>query len=289
MQYDISSQLLFVREQLALFGMLTSIDKKHFGHQKTNVRYHPGLNHNAEYGTFKDSLRAPIHRWFKYPAGYSYKLVREKIAQYKLNDAHWIFDPFVGSGTTSIEAKRNAVYSVGIEAHPFVSWVARTKLNWKTDLDEIRRIFPGIIESASADLTSTDTTALPDLVHKCYSSHNLTALVSLRNAIKKAEISSSSRDILNLALVAGYFSDMFHVVRRTFDALKPNRDFVLVLGDSAPYGIYIPTHEYLGRIGLALGFKSMQFEELRTRGDKWKDNPQRHKVNLKEVILTLRK
>jgi hypothetical protein len=25
------------------------------------------------FGTFHDSLRAPIHRWFKYPAGYSYK------------------------------------------------------------------------------------------------------------------------------------------------------------------------------------------------------------------------
>ncbi len=26
-----------------------------------------------ELGTFKDSLRAPIHRWFTYPAGFSYK------------------------------------------------------------------------------------------------------------------------------------------------------------------------------------------------------------------------
>jgi hypothetical protein len=26
-------------------------------------------------GTFQDNLRAPIHRWFKYPAGFSYKLV----------------------------------------------------------------------------------------------------------------------------------------------------------------------------------------------------------------------
>jgi len=26
---------------------------------------------DRDLGTFKDSLRAPIHRWFKYPAGYS--------------------------------------------------------------------------------------------------------------------------------------------------------------------------------------------------------------------------
>jgi hypothetical protein len=90
-------------------------------------------------------------------------------------------------------------------------------------------------------------------------------------------------------LVAGYFSDMARVLQQVFRALKPGLDFVLVLGDSAPYGIYIPTHEYLARIGLALGFSSWQVEELRTRGDKWRENPQRHKVKLKEVILTLTK
>ncbi len=26
-----------------------------------------------EWGTFKDSLKAPVHRWFTYPAGFSYK------------------------------------------------------------------------------------------------------------------------------------------------------------------------------------------------------------------------
>lgn len=32
-----------------------------------------------------------------------------------------------------------------------------------------------------------------------------------------------------------------------------------------------------------------KIEDLRTRGDKWRDNPQRHKVALKESILTLEK
>lgn len=38
----------------------------------------PSLN-GERLGTFQDSLRAPIHRWFKYPAGYSYKLVEMPI------------------------------------------------------------------------------------------------------------------------------------------------------------------------------------------------------------------
>jgi len=63
----------------------------------------------------------------------------------------------------------------------------------------------------------------------------------------------------------------------------------MVLGDSAPYGVYIPTEEYLGRLALAVGFRDYRVQNLRERGGKWGRNPQRHKVMLKEGILWLRK
>ncbi len=90
-------------------------------------------------------------------------------------------------------------------------------------------------------------------------------------------------------MVAGYFNDMLNVFRETFRILKPGSSFLLILGDSAPYGVHIPTDVYLGELGLAVGFARYKIEDLRTRGDKWKDNPQRHKVALKESILTLEK
>lgn len=37
------------------------------------------------YGSFHDSLRSPIHKWFAYPAGYSHKLVEAKIRENSLN------------------------------------------------------------------------------------------------------------------------------------------------------------------------------------------------------------
>ena len=88
----------------------------------------------SEYGSFWDSLRAPIHRWFAYPAGYSYKFVDAKMRQYGLNGGSTIADPFLGTGTTSVVAKMNGVNSVGIEAHSFVHWVARTKMFLNHDL-----------------------------------------------------------------------------------------------------------------------------------------------------------
>lgn len=38
----------------------------------------------GDYGSFKDSAKAPIHRWFMYPAGYSHRLVETKIEEYRL-------------------------------------------------------------------------------------------------------------------------------------------------------------------------------------------------------------
>ena len=48
-------------------------------------------------------------------------------------------------------------------------------------------------------------------------------------------------------LVAGYFNDMYHELKEAFRVLKPGRKAVFVLGDSAPYGVHIPTDEFIGR------------------------------------------
>jgi len=74
-----------------------------------------------------------------------------------------------------------------------------------------------------------------------------------------------------------------------FRVLKEGSYFILILGDSAPYGIHVPTEVILGDLGKAIGFSDYDIEVLRGRGDKWKENPQRHKVALRESILYLRK
>jgi DNA modification methylase len=90
-------------------------------------------------------------------------------------------------------------------------------------------------------------------------------------------------------MVAGYFNDVARVLKQVYRVLKPHAPFVLILGDSAPYGVHIPTEEYLGKLALGIGFRRYGMRLLRGRGDKWGHNPQRHKVALKESILTLEK
>jgi DNA modification methylase len=429
----------------------------------------------ANLGTFQDSLRAPVHRWFTYPAGFSFKAVEEAFRLYQIGAGMSVYDPFAGTGTTNVVAKQSGIHSFGVEAHPFVSFVARTKLFWEFDLSALHRQIDDLITSIRAQIKAQEMGTLeveaifPELVCKCYSREKLARLYYCREAIqalppgpfqdfakvgltsllrsiadvatgwpyiapqkakqvskesidfdvagtlrrwlsqmakdvqevrnasqppgqatiiegdarqRQAAIAAASidlaftsppylnnydysdrtrlemyfwdeartwgditrkvrtrlmmsattqinrsdydeahllsRDVLSAVphvaaeltpkivemskrrlvkggkksydiMVAGYFNDMIQVMRETFRVLKPGAAFLLILGDSAPYGVYVPTDTYLGEIGKAVGFSHYEIEELRTRGGKWKENPQRHKVPLKECILTLYK
>lgn len=428
----------------------------------------------ANLGTFKDSLRAPVHSWFTYPAGFSYKAVEEAIHLYKIQPGMRIYDPFAGTGTTNLVAQQNSVNSYGVEAHPFVHFVAQTKLFWDYDLRLLKDQIDALVLEIRDQLIKTDLSVIPiedifpELVRKCYSPDKLAALSIARDAIlqlpaapfrnfaklgltfllrsvadvatgwpyiapqkaKKqkpvttfliadllrdrlyqmredvkaavasvvhpsetiiafgdsrqtqpdllpasAQLAFTSPPYLNnydyadrtrlemyfwgeaatwgditrevrtklmmsattqinrsdydesrllridLAdmvpkvaqelsakvaalsklrltkggkksydiMVGGYFNDMFSVLKEAYRVLDQKTAFVLILGDSAPYGVHIPTQQYLADIGLALGFNRYEIEQLRARGEKWKDNPQRHKVPLQECILTLYK
>lgn len=84
-----------------------------------------------------------------------------------------------------------------------------------------------------------------------------------------------------------YFEDMYHVLKEMRRVLKPESNSYLILGDSAPYGAYIPTTQFLGDIALSAGFSEYRINKIRSRGHKWKIKT-RHNVELSENILQLK-
>src|SRR6188508_1126867 len=76
--------------------------------------------------TFIKNLALPVHRWFRYSAGFSAEWVQQVIRAERKEVR--LFDPFAGSGTTLIAAEQLGVQALGIDAHPFVSRIARAKL-----------------------------------------------------------------------------------------------------------------------------------------------------------------
>lgn len=421
------------------------------------------------YGSFRDSLKAPIHRWFTYPAGYSYKLIEAKINEHKLTRKSWIADPFVGTGTTSVSSKMLGVNSLGVEAHPFVFEVATTKMYFDYNVSDLSDDIGNTISAAQAyyDKGINCENIWPDLIYKCFTVQNQKQLFALRQAITNSKMVIEHANFLKLALtatlrivttagagwpyiapskyaartvkrnafeefskrcnlmledimqvqsssqhhssqhvlikgdarkfseyaeentidliltsppylnnydyadrtrletyfwglynswgeitrevrnnlitaattqitrnsmseslkcasiatvssdvyadlceiiqrlshlrsqkggkksydllVAGYFEDMLKTIKGAYKLLRKGGSFVLVLGDSAPYGVHVSTDEIVGRLAVAIGFSRYDIKVLRTRGGKWGHNPQRHNVPLRESILTITK
>ena len=53
--------------------------------------------------TFLDNLSLPVHRWFRYSAGFSADWARQVIDHERLAGRTCVLDPFVGSGTVVLE------------------------------------------------------------------------------------------------------------------------------------------------------------------------------------------
>ena len=81
--------------------------------------------------TFQDNMKLPLHRWYRYTAGFSGAWVGNLLEKGKSEGRHHIVDPFAGSGTVMVESMLHGVDSFGIESNPYVYNIATAKLQWK--------------------------------------------------------------------------------------------------------------------------------------------------------------
>lgn len=132
--------------------------------------------------TFSDNLKLPIHRWFRYSAGFSGIWVAETIeaAVAAQSGPVRVLDPFAGSGTVLVEAQALDVESLGAEAHPFVARVARVKISQDADSDGFLKYARHILKRAA--LMKSSIQQYSPLIRKCYPDDVLGELDQLRRA-----------------------------------------------------------------------------------------------------------
>lgn len=147
---------------------------------------------------FVDNMRLPVHRWFRYSAGFSAEWVKSVVAAHD-DSQQRVLDPFVGSGTTCLACDEMGVPSIGLEAHPFVIRVARTKLGYAADAERFTRLAAEAVARARRIATAVPSTS--PLMGKCFSPLSLAALEQLRVAIEQADDGSPEASLLWLALV----------------------------------------------------------------------------------------
>lgn len=147
--------------------------------------------------TFINNLGLPIHRWFRYSAGFSAEWVNEII---KKNNATRILDPFVGSGTVLIEAEKCGAESIGIESHPFISRVIKAKLLWRCSYREFNKFALHILKKAQNIEDEIDD--YPTLIKKCYPEEVLTQLDLLKKSLIRTKQKTEYWQLTWLALIS---------------------------------------------------------------------------------------
>ena len=81
---------------------------------------------NGRSGAFVDNMALPVHRWFRYSAGFSADWVRCLIRQRRGESPSFVvLDPFSGVGTTLLACDAENIQSWGFETHPFVYRIAK--------------------------------------------------------------------------------------------------------------------------------------------------------------------
>lgn len=150
--------------------------------------------------TFVDNMSLPIHRWFRYSAGFSGEWVRGLIEAEKVKGRRRVLDPFAGSGTVLLEGEHCGIDAIGIEAHPFVARIAQAKLNWSDDPKRFRTHALSVLDRARG--TRGGVEGYPKVIEKCFPPETLSALDALKKAWKESDDGSALSELTWLALIS---------------------------------------------------------------------------------------
>ena len=152
-------------------------------------------------GTFSLNKNEPIHRWYPYIEGYSSCLIAEELKMLLSlqPDIKTIYDPFCGTGTTSLVAATHGIKSFYSESNPFMQSVIETKINCVRNLDQ-DTVIPKLIEYLTLiNAIRVENHSSWNGFEKFFGEKQLNELLTIKGLIFK-EDNESVKNILALAL-----------------------------------------------------------------------------------------
>lgn len=160
-------------------------------------------------GTAKDNRNNPIHDWYRFTAGFSYKLVEKIIDIENLDSNDCIYESFAGCGTTLVSAQKNGIRAVGNEGQELLFNVIKGKLDWSVDSESIKQIIRGLENNI---FNKQPKKTYHQLLESLYSNDNLYQLYFIRDYIIENVKEDNILAFLNLALTQSLHKVSIHPI-----------------------------------------------------------------------------
>jgi len=154
----------------------------------------------ARAGTFVDNMSLPIHRWFRYSAGFAANWVEEVLELWNISPDQVVLDPFVGSGTVPVVCDSMGIKSIGIEAHPVVARICKAKINWGCAPSKVGEYATELLQRAKHQ--TPDISTYSSLIQRSFTPETLAELASLKEAWLTMQDASSTSELIWLALTS---------------------------------------------------------------------------------------
>ncbi|MBE9077046.1 DNA methyltransferase [Romeria aff. gracilis LEGE 07310] len=90
-----------------------------------------------------------FHDWYRFILSFPPHLVRTYLNRFELAKGATLLDPFCGTGTTLVEAKKQSVAAVGIEAIPTSHFASTVKTSWQLKTSDVKRAAERILYQVS--------------------------------------------------------------------------------------------------------------------------------------------
>lgn len=179
--------------------------------------------------TFADNMTLPIHRWYRYTAGFSSEwvksVIRERLPKYNDGEIR-VLDPFAGSGTTLLACDEIGIASVGYESQPLVYEIANAKLCWDADIKKLREKANNVMQYAKSNLFPNSF--FPEIVKKCYDDKNLEEIDALKQSIDVLCHDSKEDKLIWVGFVS-MLRSASHAGTATWQYVLPNKTKAKVL------------------------------------------------------------
>ena len=93
-----------------------------------------------------------VHGWYRFVLSFPPHLVADYLSAFNVGPDMTVLDPFCGTGTTLVEAKKQGIPSIGIEANPFAVFASEVKTDWQISPVSLLRNAEEIVAEADRTL-----------------------------------------------------------------------------------------------------------------------------------------